>query len=42
MISYQTGGTPWIILINPKGEVVFNDFRVDADKLIKYLSEQFV
>lgn len=41
MISYQTGGTPWIILINPKGEVVFNDFRVDPDKLIEYLSEQF-
>lgn len=42
MVSYQTGGTPWIILINPKGEVVFNDFRVDPDKLITFLSEQFV
>ncbi len=42
MISYQTGGTPWIIIVDPKGHVVFNDFRVDTDKLIKYLSEQFV
>lgn len=42
MVTYQTGGTPWIIIINPKGEVVFNDFRVDVDKLIAYLSEQFV
>ena len=42
MISYQTGGTPWIIIINPKGHVVFNDFRVDSDKLITFLSEQFV
>jgi len=42
MISYQTGGTPWLIIINPKGHVVFNGFRVDDDKLIKYLSEQFV
>jgi len=42
MVTYQTGGTPWIIIINPKGDVVFNDFRVDVDKLITYLSEQFV
>ena len=42
MLSYRTGGTPWIVLINPKGEVVFNDFHVDSDKLIKFLSEQFV
>jgi len=41
MISYQTGGTPWIILINPEGNVVFNGFRVDSGKLIKYLTEQF-
>ncbi len=42
MVSYQTGGTPWIIIINPEGHVVFNDFRVDSDKLIQYLKEQFV
>ena len=42
MITYQTGGTPWIIIINPAGEVVFNDFRVNTEKLIEYLSEQFV
>lgn len=41
MLSYQTGGTPWIIIINPEGHVVFNDFRVDSDKLIQFLSEQF-
>ena len=41
MVSYQTGGTPWIIIINPKGEVVFNDFRVDSEKLITYLTGQF-
>lgn len=34
MEDYRTAGTPWFILINPKGEVVFNDFGLDADKLI--------
>jgi len=41
MISYNTGGTPWIILINPEGHVVFNGFRVNSEKLIQYLTEQF-
>ena len=41
MISYQTGGTPWIILINPEGQVVFNDFRVSSEKLIKFLTKEF-
>lgn len=41
MKSYRTGGTPWIIVINPKGEVVFNDFRVHTEKLIDFLSKEF-
>jgi len=41
MVSYRTGGTPWIIIINPQGQVIFNDFHVDTDKLIQFLSQQF-
>lgn len=40
MRNYRTGGTPWMILVDPDGEVVFNDYAVDADKLIAFLSKQ--
>ncbi len=40
MQRYLTGGTPWLILINPDGLVVFNDFHVNRDKLIEYVGEQ--
>ncbi len=35
MEDYQTRGTPWFILINAEGEIVFNDFTLDADRLIE-------
>ncbi|MGH1438514.1 MAG: peroxiredoxin family protein [Cellvibrionaceae bacterium] len=41
MVSYRTGGTPWIVVINPQGQVVFNDFHIDTDKFIQFLSQQF-
>lgn len=37
MHNYRTGGTPWFILIDEHNKVVFNDFRLDADKAIEYL-----
>ncbi len=40
MIKYRTGGTPWLILIDPDGVVAFNDFRVDTGKLIEFMHEQ--
>lgn len=40
MRNYRTGGTPWLILINPDGVVVFNHFHVDTDKLIDYVESQ--
>jgi len=40
MQAYVTGGTPWLILINPEGYVVYNNFRVDSGKLIEYIAEQ--
>ncbi|MCB2063675.1 MAG: redoxin domain-containing protein [Novosphingobium sp.] len=38
MEDYRTGGTPWFIVIDPKGEIVFSDFRLDGDKLIDALN----
>ena len=37
MEDYRTGGTPWFILINGENEVVFNDFHINADRLIEYM-----
>lgn len=40
MRKYRTGGTPWLILINPAGRVVFNSFHAKSDKLIEYVRKQ--
>ncbi len=40
MRDYRTGGTPWMILINPERTVVFNDFGLDADKAITFLTTE--
>lgn len=34
MQDYRTGGTPWFILIDPMGKVVFNNFRINEDHWI--------
>ena len=34
MKKYRTGGTPWVVIIDDQGRVVFNDFHVDADAAI--------
>ena len=36
MRRYRTGGTPWIVIVEPGGQVVFNDYHLDVDKLIQY------
>jgi len=38
--NYFTGGTPWLILIEPGGMVVFNNFHVDSTKLIEFMNIQ--
>lgn len=37
MKRFQSGGTPWFIVIDPSGVVVFNGFRLDAEALIANL-----
>lgn len=34
MADYHTAGTPWFVVINAQGEVIFNDFRLDAGKFL--------
>ena len=31
MSNYRSGGTPWTVIIDPYGKVVFNDFHIDAN-----------
>lgn len=40
MRNYRTGGTPWLVLIDPAGRVVFDGFHVDSAKLIDWLGER--
>ncbi len=37
MTNYKTGGTPWFILIDKHNNVVFADFRLNADAAIEVL-----
>jgi peroxiredoxin len=39
MQKYRTGGTPWFILIDESGKVVFNDFHLNTEKTIEYLKQ---
>lgn len=34
MNDYRTRGTPFFIVIDPAGDIIFGDFSLDADKLI--------
>ncbi len=40
MQAYRTGGTPWLILIDPEGVVIYNNFHVNSDSLIEYVESQ--
>ncbi len=42
MADYRTGGTPWMILISPNREVVYNDFSINADKAIEFLKAKAI
>jgi len=40
MTDYQTRGTPYFIVIDPKNEIIFSDFRLDPEKVIHVLAAQ--
>ena len=39
MQRYRTGGTPWVVIIDPSGQVVYNDYHLDVSKLIGFIKE---
>lgn len=40
MQDYQTGGTPWFIVIDPHGNVVYTDFQLDAVRFLEALNSK--
>ncbi len=40
MKNDRTGGTPWIIVIQSDGKVVFNDFHINIEYCIDFISAQ--
>ena len=39
MEDYRTGGTPWFILIDQDGRIIFADFHINVEGAINYLKE---
>ena len=37
MKRYRTGGTPWTVVINPAGTVIFNDFHINIDRFMEFI-----
>ncbi|ABR91702.1 Uncharacterized conserved protein [Janthinobacterium sp. Marseille] len=37
MENYRSAGTPWFVVINPSDVVIYNDFRLDFDKILTIL-----
>ncbi len=31
MRNYRSGGTPWTVIVDPQGEVAYNDFHIEAE-----------
>ena len=40
MLNYRTGGTPWVIIIEPGGRVAYNDYHINADRFIELLKNE--
>ena len=34
MRQYRSGGTPWTVLVDPKGKVVYNDFHIELRQAV--------
>ena len=39
MSKYRSGGTPWTVLIDPKGNVVYNHFHLQPPQAIAMIEE---
>ncbi len=37
LTNYRTGGTPWVVIIDTEGTVMYNDFHIETEKASKML-----
>ncbi len=40
MRDYRSAGTPWVVIIDTAGQVVYNDYHINPEKFIAYLNAQ--
>lgn len=40
MRAYRTGGTPWHVIVEPGGTVIYDGFSVNADRVVAYIRER--
>ena len=39
MFNYRSGGTPWVVIIDRKGIVRYNDFHIRPDQAVKLINQ---
>ncbi|MBT3236651.1 MAG: TlpA family protein disulfide reductase [Bdellovibrionales bacterium] len=39
MTRFRSGGTPWFVIIDTNGKVVFNNFHLNFDKTVLYIEK---
>ena len=37
MRDYRSGGTPWAVIINQSGTVVYNNFHIETDQAVELI-----
>lgn len=37
MMNYRSGGTPWKVIIDPSGKVIYNAFHIQVDKAVSLI-----
>ena len=38
MKKYRSGGTPWTVIIDPKGRIVYNQFHIEPDRAAELIN----
>ena len=41
MRKYRSGGTPWTVIIDPAGQVVYNQFHIRVDQAVALINDLF-
>ncbi len=39
MQEYRSGGTPWVVIVDPKGKVAFNQFHIKKESAFKLIED---